>query len=136
MPEHQLPRRDFFRRAGASAALGLAPQLAKPARAWIIVALNWEYNDEFSYVEGEIPHTELFYDQAEAEAECLRLCQEFFAAQSPAEFEIDWDHYFFPSGYDEPDFDQETMTWEQVREAGFPDPYYVLELNLPGEPAP
>ena len=135
MPDHRLSRRGFFHCAGASAGLGMASPAAEPPRGWIIVALNWEHNDEFSYVEGDSPQTDLFYDQGAADAECQRLCDVFFNAQTPAQFEIDWDTYLYPDGYSSPDFDEETMTWDEVRAAGFPDPYYVLELTRPGEPS-
>ena len=129
MPDHRLSRRGFFRHSGASAALGMALPATEPPRAWIIVALNWEYNDEFSFVEGESPQTDLFYDQSTAETACRRLCDEFFNAQTPAELEFDWDTYFYPD-----DFDEEALTWAEARAAGFPDPYHVLELSHPGAP--
>ena len=30
---------------------------------------------------------------------------------------------------EEPDFDHSAVTWDELREAGFPDPYYVLEVT-------
>lgn len=129
MANHRFSRRGFFQ-SGASATLGMALPTAAPPCAWIIVALNWEYNDEFSYMDGESPRTELFYDRCAADIACQRLCDEFFQAQTPVELEFDWDIYFFPD-----DVDEETLTWAEARAAGFPDPYYVLELSYPGAPS-
>ena len=96
-------------------------------RAWLIVELGWEHNDEFTSAEGEYPLTQLFFDKALADAECQCLCTEFFTAETPTEFEVDFAAYF-----DEVtlrDFDELAITWETLRERGFPDPYYVLELG-------
>ena len=103
-----------------------APSLI-PQRAWVIVELGWEYNDEFTYAEGEVPRTTLFFDQALADAECQRLCAGFFAAETPAEFEVDFASYFDEAEHR--GFEERTVTWETLRERGFPDPYYVLELS-------
>jgi hypothetical protein len=112
---------------GLAAASGPAPE-----RAWIIVALGWEYNDEWSYQEGENPQKHVYFEKETAEAECRRLCDEFFAEQTPAEFQIDWDCYLTDRRM-EPGFDETKVTWDEVRADGFPDPYYVLELTQPGE---
>jgi hypothetical protein len=124
-------RREFFGQMSASAAVAVAPIAAPPPRAWIIVALNWEYNDEFSYQEGEFARTELFYDQETAEAECQRLCSQFFTEvyPSPADFEPDWNWYDIGFGAD---FDETAVTWDQLRAVGFPDPYFIQELTVPG----
>ena len=98
-----------------------------PQRAWVIVELGWEYNDEFMYAEGEVPRTTLFFDQALADAECQRLCAGFFTAETPAEFEVDFASYFDEAEYR--GFEEHAVTWEALREWGFPDPYYVLELG-------
>ncbi len=66
-----------------------APPLQAPQRAWVIVELGWEHSDEFTCAEGETPLTQLFFNKALADAECQRLCKEFFAAETPAEFEAD-----------------------------------------------
>jgi len=103
------------------------PLLPPPQRAWVIAEVGWEYNDEFTYAEGAFPRTQLFFEKALADTECQRLCAEFFAAETPAEFEVDYATYFdeTTSG----DFDEHAVTWEALRERGFPDPYYVLELD-------
>ena len=98
-----------------------------PQRAWVIVELGWQYNDEFTYADGEVPRTTLFFDQALADAECRHLCAGFFTAETPTEFEVDFASYF-----DEAEhcgFEERAVTWEALRERGFPDPYYVLELG-------
>ena len=97
------------------------------------MALNWQYNDEYSYAEGEYARADLFYDLATAEVECRRLCEEFFTRlyPTPASFEPDWDSYRDNLDLD-PDMDESEVTWAQLREAGFPDPYFVQELTIPG----
>lgn len=52
-----------------------------PERAWIILEQNWEHNDEFYVPDGERANTELYYVESEATAECLRLTEEFLAAE-------------------------------------------------------
>lgn len=105
------------------------PALPPPApqRAWVIVELGWEHNDEFTSAEGEYPRTQLFFDKALADVECQRLSAEFFAAETPTEFEVDFATYL--DGAEQPNLDELTITWEGLRARGFPDPYYVLELG-------
>lgn len=115
-------RRAFFRQAaGTTAASAVSSPLPSvPAQAWIIVALGWEYNDEFTYPDGCYPESKVYFDRQVAETECRRLCDEFFVAQSPQEFEADFASY---------DVDPETGTWSDLQSAGFPDPFYVQELE-------
>jgi hypothetical protein len=101
--------------------------LPTPQRAWVIVELGWEYNDEFTYAEGEFSRTQLFFDKALADTECRRLCSEFFAAETPTEFEVDFAAYFNDAEHHS--FDELAVTWEALRERGFPDPYFVQELS-------
>ena len=103
------------------------PPLQAPQRAWVIVELGWEHNDEFTCAEGETPLTQLFFNKALADAECQRLCAEFFAAETPTEFEVDFAAYLDEAEHH--GFDELTITWEGLRARGFPDPYYVLELG-------
>lgn len=131
-PRHEVSRREFF---GQAATASLVPGIARPRQAWIIVALGWEYNDEFHYPEGQYPQPRLFYDRPEADATCRRLCDAFFAEQSPEEFEVDWSLYAPPRA-SERGFDESTVTWDEVRAEGFPDPYFVLELTHPDVPPP
>lgn len=135
MSRNVFSRRAFLSRAAAGPAAGLVPSTASPRKAWILVALGWEYNDEFAYPEGEYPQSVLYDNRAAADAECRRLCDEFFAAQTPEEFEIDWESYL-PGCYDRPGFDESAVSWDELREAGFPDPFYVLELSTPGGSSP
>ena len=105
-----------------------APPPSPPQRAWVIAEAGWEYNDEFTYAEGAFPRTQLYFDKAQADADCERLCLEFFAAETPVEFEVDFATYFDEATHR--DFDEHAVTWEALRERGFPDPYYVLELDV------
>ena len=123
MNSGQVSRRDFFQQAAAAPAAtasAIGGELRLPTKAWIIVALGWEHNDEICYPEGQYPQTRLYFDKAVAEAECDRLCREFYAEQTPQEFDADLIGY---------DCDPETATWEDLLEGGFPAPYSVLELD-------
>lgn len=131
MSRKTFSRRAFLGQAAAGPAADLISSTPQPRNAWILVALGWEYNDEFTYPEGEYPQSVLYHDRAAADAECRRLCDEFFAAQTPEEFEIDWESYL-PGCYGRPDFDESTVNWDELRKAGFPEPFYVLELTSPG----
>ena len=104
-----------------------APPLSRPQRAWVIAEVGWEYNDEFTYAEGAFPRAQLYFDKTHADTECERLRVEFYAAETPAEFEVDFATYFNEAT--RRDFDEHAVTWEALRERGFPDPYYVLELD-------
>ncbi|HUQ69132.1 MAG TPA: twin-arginine translocation signal domain-containing protein [Planctomycetaceae bacterium] len=128
-----LSRRGFLGLVGSAAAAPMPVAPPSPARAWIILARNWVYNDEISYPDGTSPRTAVFYDQTQAEAECRRLCEAFYAEQTPEEFEPDWHEYFPDYGRD---FDESAVTWEQMRDAGFPEPYLVQELTSVGEAPP
>jgi hypothetical protein len=127
MSSQSLSRRSFLGQAGLGAAF--VPIPSPPSRAWIIVALGWEYNDEFAYREGEYPQEQLFYDRAAADAECRSFCDTFFSSQTPDEFGVDLDCYDFGK---ELDFNDGDVTWEELRAGGFPEPYYVMELTVPG----
>ncbi len=116
----RVSRRGFFGRAVTGSAAGVAGQLMPlPSRAWTIMAINWEYDDECSFQEGERACGKIYFDEQEAQAACQKLCDEFFT-ESPEEFGVRWEIY---------ELDPDTATWNDLREAGFPDPYYVLELK-------
>jgi len=135
MSFNSVSRRGFFAQlftAGAGAVARVVSSAVPespptPQRAWVIVELGWEHNDEFTSAEGEYPLTQLFFDKALAEAECQRLSAEFFAAETPTEFEVDFAAYLDEAEHHS--FDEHAVTWEALRERGFPDPYYVLELG-------
>ncbi len=131
MQTSPLSRRDFLAhlpRAGAATlAHGTTVRPATPRQAWLIVEVGWEHNDEFTHTAGEFPRTEVFFDEAAADSECRPLCTEFFAAETPTEFEVDFADHFNEAG--QPNFDEDAVTWEALRERGFPNPYYVLELG-------
>ena len=131
MPPSPLSRRTLFRRTfgavAAGAATGAIPAQSPgtpaepPRRAWIIVALNWETNDEFFYPEGEKVTSKLYYDQDEAQRACRTLCDQFFAEFPPSEFAPNWEEF--------EELAPPTATWDDLRDSGFPEPYYVLELT-------
>lgn len=101
-----------------------------PPRAWIILRQEWEYNDEWTYPVGETAMTDLYYDQAAAEAACRKLNEEFYAHQTPAEFEVDLSNYF-PEGLSEGKSETD-ITWEELQAAGWPDPFLLQQLSIPG----
>jgi hypothetical protein len=101
-----------------------------PQEAWVIMELGWQYNDEVTYPEGEFLRTKMFLDKGAAEAECQRLCAEFFAAESPEEFEADFESFHLA------DRDPSTITWDELRAAGFPDPFSVELVHTAEESFP
>jgi hypothetical protein len=115
-------RRQFFGRA-AAAPFGIGASGGdRPTKGWIILAADWKYNDEFSYAtDGFHPLPRVFLTHVEAETDCRRLCDEFFSEQTPQDFEADFAFY---------DCDPDTATWDELREAGFPDPYTIEEVEL------
>lgn len=124
-----MSRREFFGQAPAGAVASLIAA-ESPPRAWIILQQGWEHNDEFSYPAGELAHSTLYYDRAAAEAACRQWNDEFYAEQTPAEFDVDWSLYF-PEGLPE-DLDEASVTWDHLKEAGWEDPYSLRELTIPG----
>ncbi len=129
-------RRAFFGQAtvGATTAALTAAQ-PPPSRAWILVRIEWQYNDEYSYEAGTNAGRTLYYDKDVAEAECRRLNDEFFTVDypTPEAFDPDWDVYDFPRTVD---FDEAAVTWDELRAAGFPDPFFVQELSVPEASTP
>ena len=129
-------RRRFFTQFVAAGTGSLArlvtaavpAQEASPQQAWVIMELGWEYNDEFTYPEGEFLRSNMFLNKAAADAECERLCAAFFATETPEEFEIDLEGYHLAAR------DPAAVTWDEVRAAGFPDPYYVQLVHTAEEP--
>ncbi len=124
---NNVSRRAFFRQAvAAPIATTAGVNEALPKQAWIILEVNWGFNDEFTYEEGERALRTLYYTKEHAEQECQRLCDAFFAAETPQQFEVRFELYedAFPAGTSE-----ESVTWEQLRQAGFPNPYSVQELQ-------
>jgi hypothetical protein len=91
---------------------------------------SWEYDDEFTYPDGEFVRSKLFLDKASAETECQRLCAEFFAAETPEEFGVDFE------GLHLADRDPATVTWEDLRATGFPDPFSVQLVRTAEEFSP
>ena len=122
-----MTRRSFFGRAAVAPVAGMAATPELPKQAWVIVTPNWQYNDEYTYAEGEDVLPKVYFDQHEAEAECQRRCRQFFTTQTPQDFEVCFELY--RDGFPE-DATEETVTWEQLRNAGFPQPYWVKELEV------
>lgn len=74
--------------AGPAAALA-GPTPAAPAserKIWVIVGVNWLYNDEFSYAEGDYLTEHALDDKATADETCARLIEEFCDQEDPDEF--------------------------------------------------
>lgn len=123
MSNPRVSRRGFFRQAASTTVVGAAQTAAAlPARAWVIVGVNWEFNDEWQYEAGECLEPQVYFDEQKAKDACKKLNEAFFAEQDPQEFQVDWNVY----EVDDPD----EATWDDVREAGFSDPYCVRELTI------
>jgi hypothetical protein len=131
---------DVSRRGFLSTAVGIGttgaipsemPATSFPERAWIILEQHWEHNDEFFVSDGEHAHFQLFYSESDAVAECRRLCDEFCATESPADYRDEMESYLEAGTYD-PD----QVTWDQLRAAGYPGPYRVQALHTPDRKAP
>jgi len=79
-------RRGFFRHAAGATAAGIGEAIGVaagqdiqvPPQAWIIMCLNWQYNDEYSFQEGESACGKVYFDKQEAETACRALCDAFF----------------------------------------------------------
>lgn len=120
-------RREFL----GSLGLAAVPEAAKtvfvetrPKQAWVILQQGWENNDEATYsAEGSYVCGTVYYDKDAADTECDKLRKEFFERETPEEFGADFSNY---------DLDEDA-TWEELCKAGFPDPYWVVELNAPVE---
>ena len=126
-PTEHVSRRHFFRHAAGATAAGAVQAIGVvtgqealvPRRAWIIMRVNWEYNDEYSFEGGESACEKVYLDEQPAQAACLALREQFFQ-ESPEHFGVCWDAY---------GLDPDTATWDDLRQAGFPEPYYVKELE-------
>lgn len=85
------------------------------------MAQDWEYNDEFWSAANVVHPVGKFHtDRAKAEEVCQKLCEEFLGGNSPQDCEINWDEF---------DLDPATATWEDLYEAGFEAPYFLMELE-------
>lgn len=130
MNSNEVSRRVFLSTAVGVGATGAVPSEIPPTlfpeRAWIILEQNWEHNDEFFVPDGESARFQLFYSESEALSECRRLCDEFCATESPAEFLDEMESYLESGTYD-----PEQVTWDQLRAAGYPGPYRVQTLHTP-----
>ncbi len=102
-----------------------------PEHAWIILEQQWEHNDEFFVPEGEHAHCNLYYSESAAADECCRLNAEFFTTEPPVDYCYEMERYLDPEVYD-----PETVTWDQLRAAGYQGPYRVLELHTPLRKSP
>lgn len=107
------------------------PVTGFPEQAWIILEQQWEHSDEFFVPEGEHAHCDLYYSESAAADECRRLNEEFFTTEPPIDYRDEMEGYLDPEIYD-----PETVTWDQLREAGYPGPYRVLELHTPLRKSP
>ena len=135
MNSNEVSRRGFLSTAVGVGATGTIPASESPqqfpAQAWIIMEQCWQYNDEYYFADGDCAHLTLFYSKDEAAAECRRLCEEFFATESPEEYSDEMERYLDPDSYDPAE-----VTWDQLREAGYDGPYRIEELHTPnGKPS-
>jgi hypothetical protein len=122
MSNPPVSRRGFFKQAARTTVVGAAQTAAAlPARAWVIVGTNWEFNDDWHYEAGESVVPQVYFDEQQAKDDCRKLNEAFFAEQGPQEFQVDWNVY----EVDDPD----EATWDEVKAAGFRDPYWVQELT-------
>lgn len=135
MISNEVSRRGFLSTAVGVGATGAIPAQEPvpqfPEQAWIIVEQHWEHNDEFYMAGGECAHLELFYSKAQAEVECRRLNEEFFAMEPPEDY---WDEMecYLESGT----YDPAEVTWDELRAAGYRGPYRVQVLNTPTRKPP
>ena len=128
MNSNDLSRRGFLSTAVGAGATGIIPASESPQqfpeRAWIIMEQRWQYSDEFYLADGGCARLTLFYSKDEAAAECRRLCEEFFATESPEEYSDEMESYLDSDSYDPAE-----VTWDQLRDAGYEGPYRVEELR-------
>lgn len=72
--------------AAAIACEGPAPTATDERRIWVINGVNWAYNDEYSYPEGDYLTQHAFADKSSADQVCARLIEEFCEDEDPEEF--------------------------------------------------
>ncbi len=116
----------------AATITNAAEPVPEPRQVWILLGTEWEYNDELTFAVGTSPEPTWYPTAAAAEAACARRNLQFFTVDypTPADFEPDWDAYGGP-----PD-DPAAVTWDDLRAAGFSDPYTVGVLTLAPETPP
>ncbi|MDB5385324.1 MAG: hypothetical protein JWM11_970 [Planctomycetaceae bacterium] len=135
MTSNATPRRGRRSNAGGTRTANVVPTNAPasnfPDQAWIIVEQNWEHNDEFFVPKGESAHLSLYYSETEAQTECQRLNDEFFAQEPSDDYLDEMETYLEPDSYD-PD----EITWDQLRAAGYGGPFRVRALHTPNRKPP
>lgn len=135
MISNEVSRRGFLSTAvgvGATGAISASESPHQsPERAWIIMEQRWHYNDEYYLADGGCAQLTLYYSQDEAAAECRRLCEEFFATESPEDFRDELESYLDPDSGEPSE-----VTWDQLLDAGYAGPYHVLELHTPTRKPP
>lgn len=131
-----ISRRGFFGQAAVAPAAGLIQSgpVERPKRAYAIMEVGWEYNDEFcTEVDGGHLHPRLYYYKAEADEECRKLSEKWPGMTpyewSPPESAVQdaLEHSGKAS--------EEELTWADYYESGFPAPYYVVELESEDKPS-
>jgi hypothetical protein len=131
--------------AGPAAALANetpTPSLTGDRKIWVIVGVNWVYNDEHSYPEGDFLTEHAFTDKGMADRTCAELIQEFRKQESPEDFVMpdvhppddrdvwsrdqQWDWLFglVPEPPREPDCAEDGYGWVAT-------PFEVREMNVP-----
>ena len=135
--------------AGPAAALsGQTPPLPdKDRKVWVVVGVNWVYNDEFNYQEGDFLTEHLFPDKELADRKCAELIRKFCDEEDPEEF-LTPDVTPPNEWYDWPQ--QQKWDWLLGRTPGpqqlsggeldgygwVPEPFSVHEMILPASAAP
>jgi len=131
--------------AGPAAALANEtppPLLSGDRKIWVIVGVNWVYNDEHSYPEGDFLTEHAFTDKGTADRTCVELIQEFRAQEAPEDFVMpdivlpdDWDGWSRDQQWDwlfglvpepprGPDCAEDGYGWVAT-------PFEVREMNVP-----
>lgn len=124
-----------------------APKAKKKRQAWVVTELLWTHNDEYNYYEdgykllGDETKAGplVFFALADAEAHCKRMNASFYDQYpTPAIYEMDFSDVFcsdeeWPENEDGTEKSDEEITWDEVIEAGWQEPFTVVELNPPKE---
>ena len=92
-----------------------------------IVTPNWQYNDEYNYAEGEEVLPKVYFDQQRGRSRMPPALRAVLCTTRRR-----WtSRWIFSSYRDElsEDATEDTVTWEQLLQAGFPEPFSVQELE-------
>jgi hypothetical protein len=83
-------RRDFLSRLVASPAAALVSKpsacLDLPDKVWVVVGVNWEYNDEVNCATGELVTEHVYSDKGLADQVCAELVKRFREEDDPDDY--------------------------------------------------